>query len=248
MAGAEFEEACSSLVAWYNGLPSALRTLEGPGLRANVHLHLHYHMAWVYLGRGELHKTVKKHLASSSGSMAEPLPPEALSGLASHCVDSAYQIIDMIQILHTHSKLAVFSATDFHACSCATITILLDSILHPTSKAFPKVTLGMEVLRFMAVQNANAMHGLRYVEVFLNIVNSALMALFKQQTGQAEDWPLDSLGLDADLLSKLPASVPVPLCQDVDGRMSVGFLPAEVGLAFNSLGIAEGNVEPRPHF
>ncbi|KAH6957750.1 fungal-specific transcription factor domain-containing protein [Ilyonectria sp. MPI-CAGE-AT-0026] len=248
-----FEKACSNLLSWNSNLPYALRALDEPHLRANVHLQLHYHMSWIYLGRADLIKGVRKRLEAarktSPGEQSEDQDRNSSIGLLASCVNSAYEAIDIIELLWTRQKLAMFSHTDFHACSCAIVIILLDSILHPSNKAFSKVTIGIKALRFMAVNNANARNGLSHIEIFLEIVNSALMSLFKRQALQRESTVtlpdissgLESyrnnqgLGLDQGTDLQLPTNMPFTSSQDSDEPLEANFSPGEAGLLFNSI-------------
>jgi hypothetical protein len=172
----DFRGACSRLRSWKRNLDSDLQSLDGWSLRANAHLQIQYHLCWTYLGRDDLIQIVQSYLNNERrGSDGEPHESSGPSiTLSTSCVDSAYTIIELIDLLRQQEQLAKFSHTDLDSCGFATTIILLDSIVHPSSEAGLKVATGMQVLRYMASDNSKALNSLRYIEALLHEINEVL--------------------------------------------------------------------------
>lgn len=79
-------------------------------------------------------------------------------------------MVDLIELLHSHHQLAMFSFMDFHCCSSAVIVLLLDSILHPTGESFRRIKIAMLCLQHIAEGCAVAKKGMRLIEEFQGLV------------------------------------------------------------------------------
>lgn len=129
------------------------------------------------MGRSHLLHVIQEHLVAGINVRESIESIDNISSstmLSTSCVASAYEIISIVQVLHRNGELAQFAHTDFHTCSSATIIILLDSIVHPSSTAVNQVATGMEALQFMASDNIAARARLHHVESILRAVNDAL--------------------------------------------------------------------------
>lgn len=171
------EDIRSQLLSWKTDLPAQLASLNDNCLRLNVHLQLHYSMVWIYIGRAALIDKVRSVL-----SKEEPTKGALDIGgdgqeLSDACAEHAARIIDLIDLLKTRGQLGLFSYTDFHTCSSATIIVLLDSILNPRLSSFPKVRTAMGALQYMATGSDLARNSLKYVENFQGVVNQALASI-----------------------------------------------------------------------
>lgn len=167
----------SHLLSWKTNLPTQLASLDDNYLRLNVHLQLHYSMVWIYIGRAALIDKVRS-LLSNKGPIKDG--PEIGGGsqeLSDTCAEHAARIIDLIDLLKSRGQLGLFSYTDFHTCSSATIIVLLDSILKPRLSSFPKVRTAMGALEYMATGSYLARNSLKYVERFQGVVNKALASI-----------------------------------------------------------------------
>lgn len=169
------------LLSWEADLPAPVKALEGDRLRLNVHLQLHYSMAWVYMGRAALIDKVRSKLRAQDPARANLGITRGDQLLSDSCADHAKRIIDLIDVLRARGKLGLFSYTDFHTCSSATIIILLDSILKPQLVTFPKVRMAMDALRYLATGSAVAKQCLKYVENFQGVVNKALASMCQKE-------------------------------------------------------------------
>ncbi|KAI5461586.1 fungal-specific transcription factor domain-containing protein [Mariannaea sp. PMI_226] len=180
----DFRNACSRLRGWNRSLHSNVQRLVNWSLRANADLQIHYHLCWTYLGRVDLIRIIQDYLNNRRAGLHmendEPNGPSVT--LATLCVDSAYKIINLINLLLQEHQLAKFSHTDFHSCSSATTIILLDSIIHPSSEGGLKVATGMQALRFMAAENSKALKSLKYIEGLVQEINEVLAYLYGRTT------------------------------------------------------------------
>lgn len=170
----------SQLVSWKEGLPLQLTLMEGNCLRLNVHLQLHYSMIWICIGRGALIDRVRSLLGNKEPTKDDLDAGSGSQELSDACADHAARIIDLIDLLKSRGQLGLFSYTDFHTCSSATIIVLLDSILNPRLTSFLKVSTAMNGLRFMATGSDLARNNLKYVEDFQGVVNKALASMYRR--------------------------------------------------------------------
>lgn len=171
------EEIRSQLISWKADLPAQFTTLDGKFLRLNVHLQLHYSMTWIYIGRAALMDSVRTLLSNKEPTLGDFGDRQGSQELSDSCAEHAARIVDLIGLLRSRGQLALFSHTDFHTCSSATIIVLLDSILNPRLTSFPKVKTAMDALRYMATGSALAKSSLKYVENFQGVVNTALASM-----------------------------------------------------------------------
>ena len=179
------EDIRSQLLEWKADLPAQLATLDDKFLRLNVHLQLHYSMIWIYIGRAALIDKVRRLL-----SKKEPTKDDLDIGgnsqeLSDACAEHAARIIDLIDLLRSRGQLSLFSYTDFHTCSSATIIVLLDSILNPRLSSFPKVRTAMGALQYMATGSDLARNSLKYVHNFQGVVNKALASISCLDNGKS---------------------------------------------------------------
>lgn len=166
----------NQLLSWKSGLPSQLASLDDNCIRMNVHLQLHYSMVWIYMGRTFLIDKVRSLLSKEPIKDGHEIDGDS-QGLSDACAEHAARIIDLIDLLKRSGQLGLFSYTDFHTCSAATIIVLLDSVLNPRLASFPKVRMAMSALQFMATGSDLARNCLKYVENFQCVVNQALASI-----------------------------------------------------------------------
>ncbi|KAE8374446.1 fungal-specific transcription factor domain-containing protein [Aspergillus bertholletiae] len=182
-------ESQTSLLSWWRDLPIELRTLENIRLRVNAHLHMHYHQMWIHVSRESLIFLLQSRLRNRTSPIDDERDNPAIHELSKHCVESANQVIDLLNLLRVNGQLSHFSFTDFHACVSATIILLLGSVLDPCVAASHQVQAAMDILQFMAAGNGNAKGGFRLLESFLAIVNTSLSSL---RARQSPEGPLDA--------------------------------------------------------
>ncbi|CAI7647117.1 unnamed protein product [Penicillium manginii] len=167
----------SQLSSWKTGLPTQLASLNDSCLRLNVHLQLHYSMVWIYIGRAALISKVRSLLSTEEPAKRGHDLDGDSQELSDACAEHATRIIDLIDLLQRSGQLGLFSFTDFHTCSAATIIVLLDSVLNPRLSSFPKVRTAMGALQYMAAGSDLARNSLKYVENFQGVVNQALASI-----------------------------------------------------------------------
>ncbi|CEJ59832.1 hypothetical protein PMG11_08435 [Penicillium brasilianum] len=170
----------NQLLSWKEALPSQLKTLNGPSLRLNVHLQLHYSMVWIVIGRAALIGRVRRLLSKTESSKVDGVTSKECDELSDSCVEHATHIIDLINLLRTRGQLGRFSYTDFHTCSSAAVVVLLESILYPRLTSFSKIRMAMDALRYMATGSDYAKNSLKYVNDFQVVVNKALASMYRR--------------------------------------------------------------------
>lgn len=137
-------------------------------------------MIWIYVGRAALINKVRKLLSKNEFTKDDLGISRDGQELSDACAEHAVQIIDLIDLLRIRGQLGLFSHTDFHTCSSATIIVLLDSILNPRLTSFPKVRKAMGALRYMATGSELAKNSLKYVNNFQGVVNKALASIYRR--------------------------------------------------------------------
>ncbi len=161
----KFSHACSILEDWKQSLPVHLVALDNVSLRAAAHLDIMYQMIWIYIGRAALLRLVRERLRQTDGARNSNLTTNsATQNLAERCTNAAYTIIEWIDLLSSHNRLAKFSYTDFHSCTSAIIVLLLNEVLHARNLYSPSIDHGIDALRFMASGGQLAKDALHLVE------------------------------------------------------------------------------------
>jgi hypothetical protein len=154
---------------WWQSL-SEVSKLPTSLSRANVHIHLCYHLNVVFLGRSFVFTHAKRH--STSSQVVPHRRHDTTNGLQSKsqtlaqaAVQSARAIVDLCQTLHNSLGLARASYTEFSSCRAAIMTLLahnLDMITTDdtvqTSRGLVNESLvqGMALIRLMASANISA--------------------------------------------------------------------------------------------
>lgn len=164
----KFSRACSALEDWKQSLPAHLVALDPVSLRATAHLDIMYQMIWIYIGRAALLRLVRQRLHHRpEGSRQKPhlTPNAATQELAERCTRAAHAVIEWIDLLSHHNRLAKFSYTDFHSCSSAIIVLLLNEVLRASRDLHSSsIEHGINALRFMASGGQLAKDALHLVE------------------------------------------------------------------------------------
>lgn len=161
----KFSSACSALEKWKESLPAHLAALDAASLRANAHLDIMYQMIWIYIGRGALLRLVRKRLHRKDGGRYSDLTKDSPTPkLAERCTNAACTIIEWIDLLSIHHRLAKYSHTDFHSCSSAIIVLLLSEVFHAQKLYSSSIDRGIDALRFMASGGQLAKDALHLVE------------------------------------------------------------------------------------
>ena len=203
----KFSYACSTLEDWKQSLPAHLMALDTVSLRATAHLDIMYQMIWIYIGRAALLRLVRQRLHEIDGGRksdraTNPVTPK----LAERCTNAAYTIIEWIELLSSHNRLAKFSYTDFHSCSSAIIVLLLNEVFHARDTSSSSIDHGMDALRFMASGGQLAKDALHLVE--------RLRASIRKSNGHNEHKPLGQDGSTSKVHRNNAAEVPSSSTQD----------------------------------
>jgi hypothetical protein len=141
-----------SIKEWWFSLPTEIycRDLDPKkGLfRPNVHLKLTFLVTQIFLGRPFLF-TYSKVSTSADQSMKSKVS-SAVSTLISDCVQAAYEILDLCQLLKDNSGLARASYTEFSSCRAALLVLLAHSLNESTDHLRNSLRKGMKLMRLMA--------------------------------------------------------------------------------------------------
>ncbi|KAI5920245.1 fungal-specific transcription factor domain-containing protein [Camillea tinctor] len=121
-----------------------------PLFRPNIHLHLTYHLVYVFIGR----PFILNGESSTSHSTEEDRVGDwrkIRDDLVNDCVQSALVIIDLCQTLHEEVGLAKSSYTEFTSC-CAAVLVLLAHRMTTRSRRLQKTCdRGIKFLKDMSV-------------------------------------------------------------------------------------------------
>ena len=120
--------------------------------RTTIHLQVHYHWAWIRMGRASLLQLLRERIQAALGkSDMKETQPESRRDLTNLCVDAAKATIQLILVLKQHNLLCRFSFTDHQPTTSAIIILILDSILQQCSDTERIIENGVQTLRFMAI-------------------------------------------------------------------------------------------------
>ncbi|TVY44085.1 putative transcriptional regulatory protein [Lachnellula occidentalis] len=119
--------------------------------RTTVHLQVHYHWAWIRMGRASLVRLTREQLyaPSKTSSLDSEQCPNRLN-LARLCVDAAKATLQLILVLKKHNLLCRFSFTDHQASTAALVILILNSISQRNDDTTSRIDDGIEMLRYMA--------------------------------------------------------------------------------------------------
>lgn len=141
-----------NLEDWWSKLPDKVycRDLDPEGImfRPNVHLSLNFLLTQVFLGRPFLFSCSKRD--SPSDRLAQSRASTARFQLTASCVEAAFKILHLCQLLHDNSGLARASYTEFSSCRAALLVILAQSLNEGTERLRNALTKGMKLMRLMA--------------------------------------------------------------------------------------------------
>lgn len=165
-------DVSEKLQKWYSELLPNLHPddiLPGSrNYRATVHIQIHYHYAWIRMGRASLLQLVQDRLHRPVDEKGlEIQRPQLIHDLARSCVEAATKTAQLIATLKKHNLLCRFSFTDYQGCSSALIVLLLNSVLEVGQDNFAALDDAIELLRFTATGGCEgAKSDLRTVEHF----------------------------------------------------------------------------------
>ncbi|KAJ1705590.1 Zn(II)2Cys6 transcription factor [Aspergillus flavus] len=167
----------SDLKEWKRSLPLEFKLQDtnpqDSRYRAVFHLYLNYYYAWITIGKASLISVVRAKLRSYATGSQPPQISNVARSLSRSCAKAARKLLGLFETVSTSHKITRFSFTDFQGCSIATIVTLLDGIPERDSGYEARVASGLEHLRQMAIGNATAKMGVRFVEAIQLITNEA---------------------------------------------------------------------------
>ncbi|KAE8367597.1 fungal-specific transcription factor domain-containing protein [Aspergillus caelatus] len=167
----------SDLKEWKRSLPPEFKLQDtdpqDSRYRAVFHLYLHYYYAWITIGKASLVSVVRAKLRSCATGSQAPQISNVTRNLSRSCAKAARKLLGLFETMSMSHKITRFSFTDFQGCSIATIVTLLDGITQRDSGYEARVAFGLEHLRQMAIGNATAKMGVRFVEAIQLITNEA---------------------------------------------------------------------------
>lgn len=167
----------SDLKEWKRSLPLEFKLQDtdphDSRYRAIFHLYLNYYYAWITIGKTSLISVVRAKLRSCATGSQPAQVSKVARNLSRSCAKAARKLLGLFETVSTSHKITRFSFTDFQGCSIATIVTLLDGIPERDSGYEARVASGLGHLRQMAIGNATAKMGVRFVEAIQLITNEA---------------------------------------------------------------------------
>lgn len=141
----------SSIQKWWISLPENVECRDhsspGPLFRQNCHLKLCYKLIYIYMGRPFIFESKERERSVKVGSSSGK---PRWSELVEDCVQSALDILDVLQLLSDHSGLCRASYTEFSSCRAAILVILAESLtLGKSPKLEEALNRGMVLIRQM---------------------------------------------------------------------------------------------------
>lgn len=156
---------------------------------------MNYYFAWITMGRVSLVNIVRTKLRYLFGRDTQP--PEVDGGmetLSRFAIKGATKMLQLFDDLARSGNMVRFSFTDFQACSIATTITLLAGVLLRDSTYESRVSFGVSCLRKMAIGNATAASGVKFIEALRSIANEATSRVnqISPPMSGSEPNPLDS--------------------------------------------------------
>jgi hypothetical protein len=123
----------------------------GRNFRTTIHLQVHYHWAWIRMGRASLLQLLRERIHTPTNSTTiDATQSQSRQDLTNLSVDAAKATIQLVIVLKKHNLLSRFSFTDHQPTTAALIILVLDSILQHSAGTSGIIHDGVEMLRFMA--------------------------------------------------------------------------------------------------
>ncbi|KAH8658488.1 C6 transcription factor [Xylariales sp. PMI_506] len=173
-----------SLKEWWACLPSdgCCKDLDPQKrmFRANVHLSLAFLLTQVFMGRPFLFTHIK---VSGSPGSKKSKASTARHTLASDCIEAAYQILDLCQLLNDHGGMARASYIEFSSCQAALLVFIAHSLNENTKRLRNCLANGMNLMRLMTRDVDLARSEFSIIE----LLERAISRLDAQSESQARD-------------------------------------------------------------
>ncbi|KAH8887594.1 hypothetical protein GQ53DRAFT_796170 [Thozetella sp. PMI_491] len=155
------------LQTWWATLEEDIRSPspESPLLRAHVHLKLFFHLAHIFIGRPFVF--YDSSYPSPGSGLAELNSPRRSrrATLVTDALEAAFDVIDLIKLLHDTTGLARASYVEFTSCRAALLLLLAQSVSQRTDRLASSVELGLRLIKSMTtVNNASAMSDTSVIE------------------------------------------------------------------------------------
>lgn len=134
---------------WWTSLPTTSHdsNTQGPMFRQNSHLKLSYLLIFIYMGRPFIfHDDSKDKPVDESQNVGKSHRSE----LVNDCVESALEMLSILQSLSDNIGLCRASYNEFSSCRAALLVILAETLNSGKSKRFQDgLTRGMNLIRQM---------------------------------------------------------------------------------------------------
>ena len=135
--------------------------------RGNVHLHLNYYLAKIYIGKPFLLYKVENQLKIQENSYETAI----VDHLSSICIDAAFCSIELLSVLEKNSKLGQFSFTDLNFCNISLFVILVYLNIDKSDNTLLFLLKGLGILRTLSRGSATAKLSLNKLQKFIDLVS-----------------------------------------------------------------------------
>ncbi|KAH7118353.1 putative PrnA-like fungal-specific transcription factor [Dactylonectria macrodidyma] len=139
------------LLTWWSTLPQDVQTpsVSSPLFRPNVHLKLSYHLTQIFTGRLFIfHESSRGSL--TDGASKDMPRRNRRATLVSDALEAAFDVMNLLELLHETKGLARESYTEFSSCRAALLLLLAQSINQRTERVRTAVKLGMRLIKLMS--------------------------------------------------------------------------------------------------
>ncbi|KAK6457824.1 putative proline-induction transcriptional activator [Scheffersomyces xylosifermentans] len=167
--------------------------------RGNIHLHLNYFLAKIYIGKPFLLYKVE-----NQGKLPEnSYETSFVDHLTSICVDAAFCSIELLTVLEKNSKLGLFSFTDINFCNISLFVILVYLRVDKSDTTLLFLKKGLDILKTISRGSSTAKVSLEKLAKFNQLVSVV------DKSFESESVPYNIVNVEANGMTfpELPSDI-----------------------------------------
>lgn len=157
--------------------------------RANKHLDLFYYLGKIYLGKPFLLYQLENHNAID---LKTDTPQNTfIHYMTSICVDSAFNIFDILTQMKDDNKLGVYSSTDLNFCNLGLFVTVVFLKIDSSPSVITFLKKGLSILKELSKGSSSAKVNRSMFSKFDNLDITEAPTPFSVNRGEFPDWDLD---------------------------------------------------------
>lgn len=187
--------------------------------RANKHLDLFFYLGKIYLGKPFLLYQLENH--NTLDTRIETPQSTFIHYMTSVCVDSAFNIFDILMQMQEDNKLGLYSSTDLNFCNLGLFVTVVFLKIDSSPSVLTFLKKGLGILKELSKGSSSAKVNRLMFSKFDNLATSDVPTPFSVNQGEFPDWDLDFHAPDF-LLSNM-GTMFLPDITNLSNNESIGY-------------------------